>query len=139
MIPNEKDDIRQPKPQPSGAELLSSLINEFLVYSKCATKIEQKLYLNKLLGNKRLVTTLLYRGSDHGWTESEFHYRCDNKGPTICLFKVKDGDCIGGYTTAQWSGPVKSTFVGDTDAMLFNLSCCRQFPSKRSGTDIFCD
>jgi hypothetical protein len=54
----------------------------------------------KLLGNKRLVTYMLYRGSEHGWKFIDFHSRCDNKGPTISLFKIKDGDCIGGYTKA---------------------------------------
>ncbi len=72
----------------------------FLVNSKCATENKQKEYLNSLLGNKRLVTVLLYSGSLHGWMFKDFHSRCDNKGPTISLFKLKDGDCVGGYTTA---------------------------------------
>jgi hypothetical protein len=54
----------------------------------------------KLLGNKMLVTALLFRGSEHGWYAKDFHSRCDNKGPTISLFKVKDGECIGGFTKA---------------------------------------
>jgi hypothetical protein len=68
--------------------------------SKCATEKQQKEYLMKLLGNKKLVTALLFRGSEHGWMKKDFHSRCDNKGPTISLFKVKDGDCIGGFTKA---------------------------------------
>jgi hypothetical protein len=68
--------------------------------SKCATEKQQKEYLMKLLGNKKLVTALLFRGSEHGWKAKDFHSRCDNKGPTISLFKVKDGDCIGGFTKA---------------------------------------
>jgi hypothetical protein len=68
--------------------------------SLCATKKEEKQFLLKLLGNKQLVTTLLYRGSIHGWMYIDFHSRCDNKGLTISLFKIKEGDCIGGYTKA---------------------------------------
>jgi hypothetical protein len=63
--------------------------------------------LLKLLGNKLLVTTLLYSGSIHGWEAKDFHSRCDGKGPTISLFKMKAEededeveDCIGGYTNA---------------------------------------
>jgi len=57
--------------------------------------------LFKLLGNKRLVTTLLYCGSIHGWKYIDFHTRCDGKNPTISLFKVLGtGECIGGYTNA---------------------------------------
>jgi hypothetical protein len=61
---------------------------------------QQKLYLLELLGNKKLATTLLFRGSEHGWMGEDFHSRCDKKGPTISLFKVKNGDCIGGFTKA---------------------------------------
>ena len=77
------------------------MIDEFLQNSTCTSKKEEKLFLLKLLGNKRLKTKNLYRGSIHGWMFKDFHSRCDNKGPTISLFKVKDtGECIGGYTNA---------------------------------------
>jgi hypothetical protein len=53
------------------------------------------------------------------------------------LFKVLDGDCIGGYTKANWSS--NNVYVSDCDAILFNLSCSRQFPSKRkTGKEIEC-
>ncbi len=52
------------------------------------------------MGKKSFITTLLYRASVDGWKYINFHSKCDNKGPTICLFKIKDGDCIGGYTEA---------------------------------------
>ena len=75
------------------------MIDEFLQNSTCTSKKEEKVFLLKLLGNKRLKTKNLYRGSIHGWKAKDFHSRCDGKGPTISLFKVKDtGDCIGGYT-----------------------------------------
>jgi hypothetical protein len=68
--------------------------------SGCVTDDQQKRYLLKLLGNKKLVTALLFRGSEQGWMTEDFHSRCDKKGPTISLFKIKDGDCIGGFTKA---------------------------------------
>ena len=83
----------------------------------------------KLLGNKKLVTVLLFRGSQHGWMHKDFHSRCDKKGPTISLFKVKDGDCIGGFTTCQWDS--SGGFYADKDSFLFNLSSSRQFPSQQ--------
>ena len=70
--------------------------------SNCATENLHKEFLLKIFGNKTIITTLLYRGSDHGWSASDFHSRCDNKGATISLFKILNGDCIGGFTTAQW-------------------------------------
>ena len=109
---------------------------QLLGNSKCAANTEEKKYQLKLLGNKEIVTILLYRGSDHGWTAKDFHLRCDHKGPIICLYKIKKGDCIGGFTNAQWSSTTKH--VGDCDAILFNLSCSRHYPSKKYGNEIRC-
>ncbi len=109
----------------------NNTIKNFLVNSKCATDNYQKLYLNLLLGNKTILTTLLYRGTTTGWSALEFHQRCDyNLFPTISLFKIKDGDCIGGYTTVQWTSQMAGGFMKDDTATLFNLSKCRQFASK---------
>ena len=118
-------------------ELKTMVEGLFLLNSKCALKINEKRYLLKLMNNKAPNTTLLYRGSDHGWSYKDFHNRCDNKGPTLCLFRVKDGDCIGGYTSAQWSSD-GNKLVGDKDAMVFNITIGRHFPSKNTGIDIFC-
>ena len=76
---------------------------------------------------------MLYRGSEHGWKKKDFHDRCDNKGPTISLFKIKDGDVIGGYSKAQWDSLDGGEWVADINAMLFNLSCQRHFPNRRTG------
>ncbi len=77
------------------------MLDKILKNSKCTSKNEEKKFLLKLLGNKLIVTTLLYSGSIHGWTPKDFHSRCDGKDPTISLFKVKKtGECIGGYTNA---------------------------------------
>lgn len=89
------------------------------------------------MGNKRLVTVLLYRGSDDGWNHIDFHSRCDNKGPTISLFKVKNGDCIGGYTKEKWIS--ENYYILDTDSILFNLSSHRHFPGKQNKNGISCD
>ncbi len=61
---------------------------------------KEKKYLLNLFGNKQLFTTMIYKASDHGFTAKEFHQRCDGKGPTITIIKVKDGPYIGGFTNA---------------------------------------
>jgi hypothetical protein len=76
------------------------MIEYFMPKSKCNLSRKEKEFLVKLLGNKYLVTDLLYRGSDHGWKAIDFHSRCDKKGPTLCLFKIEEGDWIGGYTSS---------------------------------------
>ena len=88
------------------------------------------------MSNTFLQTTLLYSGSSNGWSAEVFHSLCDGNGPTITLFLIQNGDCIGGYTKAKWS----SSFTDkcDNSAVLFNLTARRSFPSKKTGKDICC-
>ena len=55
------------------------------------------------MDHNEILLTLYYSGSAHGWTAGDFHNQSDNKGPTITLLKIKQGDCIGGFTNASWS------------------------------------
>jgi hypothetical protein len=74
-------------------------IENFLNESQCSSQ-EDKLYLKiELLGNRRCYTRRLYLASLDGWYAEDFHRQCDGRGPTISLFKVKDGPWIGGFTT----------------------------------------
>ncbi len=45
-----------------------------------------------------MLTLLLYRGSRDGWDAKDFHNKCDGRSPTVTLFKVKGGPCVGGFT-----------------------------------------
>ena len=85
------------------------------------------------------ITTLLYSGHLHGWNYKDFHSRCDSKGRTVSLFQIKDGDCIGGYTSQHWESPDSSKTKADNSAFVFNLTHSRHFPSKASGKDIKCN
>ncbi len=78
----------------------SYLMSKLKWKSMCTNDPKEKAYLHKLLNNRNLLMTLLYRGSRDGWTPKDFHRLCDGKSPTITLFKVKNGPCIGGYTEA---------------------------------------
>ena len=49
---------------------------------------------------------------------------------------MKDGDCIGGYTSQHWD--MSGTYKADSSAFLFNLTHSRHFPSKATGKDIYC-
>ena len=50
----------------------------------------EKAYLDKLLAEKgKRLASNIYRGSLDGFKLKDFHSRCDEKGPTVSLFKVK--------------------------------------------------
>ena len=42
-------------------------------------------------------TTLLYRGSTHGFTNRAFHDKCDGKGSTLCVIRSNHQQVFGGY------------------------------------------
>ena len=46
---------------------------------------------------------LIYRGTRDGTTTKTFHEKCDNQGPTICLYKNEKGHIFGGYADISWS------------------------------------
>jgi len=71
-----------------------------MVNSKCASDREKAIVL-MMLGEVH-ESTLLYRGTDHGWTEDDFLSRCKGKKSTLTLLKIKEGDCIGGFTKIKW-------------------------------------
>lgn len=56
--------------------------------------------------------------------------RCDKKGSTITLYQIENGDCIGGFTQAEWSSPANSETKSDDSAMIFNLTRKRCYPCK---------
>ena len=47
--------------------------------------------------------TLIYRASEHDYTDDSFHDYCDHQGPTLVIIKCADGRIFGGYTTQSWN------------------------------------
>ena len=45
----------------------------------------------------------MYRGTRDGSTSDIFHKKCDNQGPTICLYKNEKGNIFGGYASISWT------------------------------------
>ena len=63
---------------------------------------------------------LLYRSSRDGLSASNFHSKCDNKGPTVVILETTDGGRIGGFTNTSWSS--NDQYAYDDKAFLFALS-----------------
>ena len=74
------------EPKPSAPAIDASMISKFLEKTQCKIDDKDKIYLLSLLGNKKIATTIRYRGSENGWYYKDFHSRCDKRGPSMCLF-----------------------------------------------------
>jgi len=100
-------------------------------------------FLNKIYewtGGKNME--LLYRGTRDGMSADSFHNKCDNKGPTINLFKHEKGYIFGGYSSINWQsiGGYKSA----PDSSLFTLTNIYElsptkFPNSNSNYSIYCN
>jgi len=79
---------------------------------------------------------LLYRLSDNGEKFSTFHELCDNKGPNLILFHIKEGDKIGVFTPLSWDSISESK--NDMRTFLFNLNKNIKYKKIREEKSICC-
>ena len=63
---------------------------------------------------------LLYRGTRDGSGSNIFHNKCDNQGPTICLFKNEKGNIFGAYASISWTS--NSSYYNANGSFLFTLT-----------------
>ncbi|XP_046567350.1 interferon-induced protein 44-like [Haliotis rubra] len=81
------------------------------------TKKDQK-QLNKWMNGMKAFE-LLYKASRDGCSNTAFHQKCDNKGPTVTVF-YNTSDCVfGGYTAVSWDSA--NAYRVDPTAFLFRL------------------
>ncbi|POG64722.1 hypothetical protein GLOIN_2v1483637 [Rhizophagus irregularis DAOM 181602=DAOM 197198] len=115
IAPNRKqniDEIQPPRISKPICDYDSILIknHHFAVF---ASWIDKKNNLRYNVRNIPYKFNLLYRASRDGNAPAAFHAKCDNKGATIVIAKIKNSEqIVGGYNPLQWdsSGLWHSTF-----------------------------
>ena len=75
---------------------------------------------NWIKPNMKIKAELLYRLTRDGDEFQTFHNLCDNKGITLLLVKLIDGNILGGYITKDWDN--HSGWKQDQDAFVFSLT-----------------
>ena len=104
----------------------SILLNE----TKRCDEFLQKIF--EWTGGKNME--LLYRGTRDGMSAQEFHNRCNNKGPTISLFKNERGYLFGGYASIDWISC--NNYRSAPDSFVFTLTNMYDIePTKFPNTD----
>ena len=91
-------------------------------------------------GNNDVNFSLIYQMTKDG--ENSFHSKCDNKGATLSLFKIKKNSSIesynrlGGFTSVNWdcSNQVKK----DQSAFIFSLTRKKMFKAMKPFYSIYC-
>ncbi len=96
-----------------------------MIYNLNSLIIEKNIKYNQTLKywinpNMKIKSSLLYRMSRDGIEYSTFHNLCDNKGATITLIKLEDGNILGNYTPLSWDST--SGWKKDLNMFVFNLT-----------------
>ena len=65
---------------------------------------------------------LIYRSSRHGSSSKIFHTKCDNQGPTICLFQNEKNYIFGGYSSIPWTINEENGWKKSEDNFIFTLT-----------------
>ena len=126
-------------------ENLNVLLNKKIMINNLDSKIinDNEIY-NKRLKNwinpsKKIKAELLYRASENGYNISTFHKLCDNKGPTLTLFHVNDGNLVGIYTPLSWDSPFFNYWKNDMDTFIFNLNKAQKYRKLKPEKSIYCN
>ena len=72
-----------------------------------------------------------------GETFKIFHELCDNKGPTLTLIKLKNGEIIGGFTPISWD--CSSNWKNDINSFIFSLTQNKKFMKNNNLMSIYCN
>ena len=108
----------------------------YLINSKIINDDECYIIKNWINPKKIIKLELLYRLSDNGEEFSKFHELCDNKGPTLTLFHIKDGNKVGIYTPLSFDN--KSQWKSDYETFIFNLNQNKKYKKVRENYSIYC-
>ena len=99
----------------------SILLDETKKRDECLNKIYE------WTGGKNME--LLYRGTRDGMSANAFRNRCNNKGPTISLFKNENGYIFGGYASIDWVGC--NNYRSAPDSFIFTLTNMYNIPPTK--------
>ena len=93
-----------------------------LIITNFAQSLSLKNWINP---NSNVKVNLLYRLSRDGPEISTFHNLCDNKGPTLTLFHIENGDKVGFYINESFEST--SSWKYDNNCFIFNLNQNKKF------------
>jgi hypothetical protein len=118
MIPNKKlnIDIQPPRNPKYDTDIIK--FQHFAIFSSWIEKKDDFYYYKT---NIPYHFKLIYRASKDGKTAKSFHKKCDKKGPTIVIIKIKGSkQIIGGYNPFSWD--TSKSYKYTTDSFMFTFT-----------------
>src|SRR5204863_4568847 len=131
IVPNMKPKTNVAPPRKPNFKLDSTLIKpeHIPLFSSWIDKKDSSHYNKK---NSPYEFNLLYRASRDGNTARAFHEKCDNKGATIVVIKIKNSEqIVGGYNPLDWESI--SGWKSTNDSFIFSFTDRNNFQSAKVG------
>ena len=85
---------------------------------------------NWISEKKQINFKLLYKVSKDGDSILKFHEKCDNKGPTLIIIKIKTGYRFGGYNPLSWN--IQNNYKEDPLTFIFSLDKNKKYSIKEN-------
>ncbi|GBB93250.1 hypothetical protein RclHR1_02140003 [Rhizophagus clarus] len=118
MTPNKKNDIDIQLPRNPKYDTSIIKYQHFAIFSSWIEKKNDSYYYKT---NIPYHYKLIYRASRDGTTAKSFHKKCDKKGPTIVVLKIKgSSQIIGGYNPFNWD--TSKSYKYTTDSFMFSFT-----------------
>jgi hypothetical protein len=80
--------------------------------------------------NKKIKFNLLYKASIDGDSIIKFHEKCDNKGATLIIIKIKTGYRFGGYNPLSWN--TQNNYKEHSSTFIFSLDKMKKYNIKEN-------
>ena len=114
-------------------KLIEKDIFNDLKYSSILNNIYEKLFFQSLIKCKNMK--LLYRLSRLGSEPGDFHRLCDDKGPTITLFRSNNNRKFGGYLSKNWES--SGNWKTDNNVFLFSIDLNKKYKLINNQKDTY--
>ena len=88
--------------------------------------------LEQWIGKGSKQFNLIYNITSDGCSNTAFHQKCDNQGPTVTVLYNPQGSIYGGYTALSWDQ--SGNYGNDPSSFLFRL----QYNGKEAGNKFTC-
>lgn len=121
-----------------GTKSLTDVVADLTETSTIIKSKSQESFIRRLFGFP-VNLRLLYRASKDGFESTVFHSQCDNKGPTLCLFRSgKDKEkTFGGFSDKSWRNSL--CFMASKESFLFSVTSEKKLrPFRNYERALFC-
>lgn len=84
---------------------------------------------------------LIYQGSRDGYSSTDFHRKCDEKGHTVVVMLTSFNKVIGGFSAINWTSPSPGGYFykdEECKCFLFSLTLKKKYPLLSSNHHAIC-